>query len=243
MKIRLCIYLVVIALSLGLKGYPQYNKGGGSQKTNENYAKGGDHIIGADYFGSLYIKEMCVIDNGEGVVDNWPFDHGPVGNIHIRIYEITHTSYLHKDVDKNGNVPSGYIGHSYCCDKGLNEDIVVKGPTLYDGKYEWEDYDVKIFNQPQEIWRWRDYTDEVKIVFYESDPYRAHEPLANIVVNRQVIVDGKELFMSDLYSKDNKHVYNENPGESIEWLKKNFPYESKKKLGDLRIMYIKFGVW
>jgi len=105
----------------------------------------------------LLIKWAMTVDNGEGT--EWP--HGPIGNLHIRLYN--------PDVFCYG--PQSYYPDGYA------SDLILQGPT----QNEWDDGDYKEY-LPYGYYLWDWDLDEVKVFIYESDKHygtglREHDPV------------------------------------------------------------------
>ena len=112
----------------------------------------------------LLIKWAMTVDNAEGSAGgNWwePWEHGPIGNLHIRLY--------------NPAIPC--FGEQTDYPAGYSTDMVLPGPT----ENEWDDGDYREW-EPYGYYLWDWTLDNIKVFLYESDQHygtglRKHDPV------------------------------------------------------------------
>ncbi len=106
----------------------------------------------------LLIKWAMTVDNAEGSGGY----HGPLGSLHIRLYNSGNNCY-----NGQANYPGGLVG-----------DLILPGPT----ENEWDDGDYKEW-EPYGYYLWDWALPEIKVFLYESDPnfiipgLREHDPV------------------------------------------------------------------
>jgi hypothetical protein len=144
------------------------------------------HLRRIQNSGVLVVQWAATIDNGEGSKGgskwnpgNWG-EHGPIGNLHILVYETDMYESL-RDNGKRENYPNAL------------QHLILYGPS----KQEWDDGDFLYYQPPAEIFQWRSPSDAVVLFIYESDPDRAitnreHDPLfLSRVTRRETLVSSK----------------------------------------------------
>ncbi len=133
-------------------------------------------VNGADP-GVLAVKWAAFIDNAEGSSgDRFGITgHGPIGNLHLMVYEPRDFSALLAKPHRT-SYPAP-LRH-----------MILTGPTSK--KMEWDDGDVMRYgSRGADLWRWRRTNDEVCIFVWESDPdgpvvSRRHDAVFLALVSR-----------------------------------------------------------
>jgi hypothetical protein len=121
--------------------------------------------------GVLVVQWAATIDNGEGADKGLGLGvvhHGPVGNLHVLIYEVDMYASLYQTGERE----------SY--PRALRH-LILYGPS----DREWDDGDYLSYHPPAELFRWRSAADAIVLFVYESDSEkvapritkRAHDPL------------------------------------------------------------------